>query len=130
VEVIMADARAEQEDIWGPISMRNWRDTPCVAGRVATEDDVKAGRAAFYLELSEGQASHPFDLNLPSCAILRDEDGAAIPVIVIQVETGNNGSVQVLAGYRPLTGGNGLCMFYELELLETPDDRFNEMSAT
>jgi hypothetical protein len=123
---------AERKDGWGPIETANWRETPCLRGRVATEDDVKAGRAVFYLDLSEGQEGRPGDLNLPSCAILRDENGAAMPVIVIQVEESNNGSgsIEVYAGYRPLAGGNGICMFSELQLLKEPDYRFNPSSAT
>lgn len=119
-------ASAEQKDGWEPIEVANWPETPCLWGRVATEDDVKAGRAVFYLDLSEGQESRPVALNLPAAAILRDENDAEMPVIVIQVEESDNGSgsVQVLAGYRPLTGGNGICMFYELQLLEEPDHRF------
>jgi hypothetical protein len=93
---------------------------------VATEDDVKAGRAVFYLDLSVGQESHPGALNLPCCALLHDENSKATPVIVIQVEESDNrsGSVKVFAGYRPLTGGNGICMLHQLELLEYPDHRF------
>jgi len=122
----MADTRAEQEDPWGRILLGNWRETPCLHRRVATEDDVKAGRAVFYLDLSEGQESHPGALNLPHCAVLHDEDGRATPVIVIQVEESDthSGSVEVFAGYRPLTGGNGICMLQQLELLEHPDHRF------
>jgi hypothetical protein len=98
-------ARTEREDGWGPIRLEDWRGTPCVQGRVATEDDVKAGKAVFYLDLSQGQRSHPIALNLPRCAVLT-EDGATIPVIVIQAEESDNGSgsVKVFAGYRPHEG--------------------------
>ena len=119
-------ARTEREDGWGPIRLEDWRGTPCVQGRVATEDDVKAGKAVFYLDLSQGQRSHPIALNLPRCAVLTDEDGATIPVIVIQAEESDNGSgsVKVFAGYRPMKGGNGICMLDDLRLLEEPDHRF------
>ena len=124
----MEATRTEQEDLWGPIAVASWRETPCVRGRAATEDDAKAGRAAFYLALSEGQESQPVDLDLPRCAVLHDDDEGDVPVIVIQAEEGNNGSgaVEALAGYRPLTGGNGVCMLYQLELLSEPDNRFVE----
>jgi hypothetical protein len=61
----MEETGTEREDIWGPIAVANWRETPCVRGRAATEDDANAGRAVFYLDLSEGQKSHPIDLDLP-----------------------------------------------------------------
>jgi hypothetical protein len=113
-----------REDDPGPIAMATWRETPCVRGRTATE--ARAGRAAFYLTLSEGQESRPIDLDLPRWAILHDENEGDLPVIVIQAEEGNNGSgaVEAIAGYRPPTGGIGLCMLYQLELLPEPDDRF------
>jgi hypothetical protein len=122
----MADSGTEREDGWGPVAVKNWRETPCLHSRVAAEDDVKAGRAVFYLGLSEGQKSQPVPLNLPRCAVLHDEDGGTTPVIVIQVEESDNGSgsVKVFAGYRPLTGGNGICMLDQLELLSEPDHRF------
>ncbi len=110
--------------------MANWRDTPCVRGRVATEDDANAGRAVFYLDLSDGQESHPVDLDLPRCAILHEEGERDLPVIVIQAEEGNNGTVQLIAGYRPLTGGGGICMLSQLELLPEPDHRFVELPPT
>jgi hypothetical protein len=59
----MADTGTEPEDVWGPIVLTNWRETLCLKDRFATEDDVKVGRAVFYLDLSEGQESHPVALN-------------------------------------------------------------------
>ena len=69
--------------------MANWHETPCVRGRVATEDDAKAGSAVFHLDLSEGQESHPIDLDLPRCAILHEDGEDDLPVIVVQAEEGN-----------------------------------------
>src|SRR5262245_25848642 len=105
----MEDTGTEREDLWGPIAMANWRDTPCIRGRTATEDDANAGRAVFYLNLSNGQESRPVDLDLPRCAILHEEGEGDLPVIVIQAEEGNNGpgTAELIAGYRPLTGGSG-----------------------
>jgi hypothetical protein len=124
----MEETGTEREAVWGPIAMANWRERPCIRGRAATEDDANAGRAVFYLDVSEGQESHPVDLDLPRCAILHEEDEGDLPVIVIEAEKGNNGSgvVELIAGYRPLTGGNGICMLYQLELLPEPDHRFAE----
>jgi hypothetical protein len=130
LEKTMEETGTERGDVWGPIAMENWRETPCIQGRVATEDDANAGRAVFYLDLSEGQESHPVDLDLPRCAVLHEEGEDDLPVIVIQAEEGNNGSVQLIAGYRPLTGGSGICMLNQLELLPQPDHRFSESPPT
>lgn len=126
----MEETGTEREDIWGPIAITNWRETPCIQGRPATEDDANAGRAVFHLDLSEGQESRPIDLDLPRCAILHEEDEDDLPVIVIQAEEGNNGTPQLIAGYRLLTGGSGICMLYQLELLPEPDHRFAESPPT
>ncbi len=75
----MEETGPERKNLWGPIAMANWRDTPCIRGRVATEDDANAGRAVFYLNLSEGQESRPVDLDLPRCAILHEEVKATCP---------------------------------------------------
>ena len=108
--------------------MASWHATPCIRGRVASEVDVKEGRAVFYLDLSEGQESRPFDSALPCCAILHEENERQVPVIVIQVETSLNNvnQVKIFAGYRLLAGGNGICFVHELELLNLPDPRFTE----
>lgn len=36
-------------DLWGPILVEQWQQTPCLRGRIAVEQDVKDGRAVFYL---------------------------------------------------------------------------------
>jgi len=89
----MEETGTEREDVWGPIAMANWRETPCIQGRAATEDSAIAGRAVFFFDLSEGQESHSVDLDLPRCAILHEEGEGDLPVIVIQAEEGNNGTV-------------------------------------
>jgi hypothetical protein len=128
----MDETGTEREDVWGPITIANWRETPCIQGRAATEDDAAAGRVVFYLDLSEGQESHPVGLDLPRGAILHEEGEDDLPVIVIQTAEGNTGTgaVEIIAGYRPLTGGCGVCMLYQLELLPGPDHRFAESPTT
>jgi hypothetical protein len=111
-------------ELWSPIDMARWQETPCTQGRLAAEIDGQEGKATFYCIPSDGHSLSVIDIPLPSCAILTDEDGET-PVIVIQAEADWNGQEESrLAGYRPLGGGNGICMMYELQLLEGPDDRF------
>jgi len=109
----------EPRDLWGPIQLESWRATPCIQGRAANEDDVREGRAAFYMVGSSPAA----DITLPHCAVLQIENGKRLPVILIQAESDGNG--RVLVGYRPLNGGNGVCMLWEVDLLDGPDETFN-----
>jgi hypothetical protein len=120
-------AETELPNLWGPIAMASWHATPCIRGRVATEVDVKNGKAVFYLDLSTGQNSWPSDCALPCCAILHAENGD-VPVIVIQIQTSINNvsEAKIFAGYRLLAGGNGICLLSELELLNEPDARFTQ----
>ncbi len=66
------------DQLWGPIDVANWRETPVTLGRVATEQDVDQGRAAFYLP---SETSQPHDLPLPAPAIVREE-GVGEPTLV------------------------------------------------
>lgn len=102
-----------------PIDIANWRETPCLTGRPATQDDVGAGRSVF---AAPGADSKPIDLKLPLCAIHTDlETGKKTPVILVQAEDVNGNQT---VGYRYLSGAGGVCLLFELELLDEPDDRF------
>lgn len=82
-------------------------------------DDAAAGHAVF---VAPGAVSQPIDLNLPRCAVHTDQEtGKKTPVIVIQAE--NVGGKETI-GYRSLNGQFGVCLLWELELLDEPDDRF------
>lgn len=98
---------------WGAINEDDWRDVPHVTGRLATEDDVREGRAVFYLDGAEG--AQPGQVPIPSLALLRDEDGnGTTTVVVIQAEIFRD---ECTVGYRPLEGGNGICLLEEITLL-------------
>jgi hypothetical protein len=100
-----------------PLDLKHWRDTPCVRGRAATDEDVAAGRAAFAL------GGEPVDLDIPSPAIVtEDEVGEPTPVLLIQAERLEDGSIAV--GYRLLDGGSGIATLDDVELLSEPDERF------
>ena len=99
------------------IDVKQWRATPAVSGRTATDHDVEAGRAVFAV------GGEPLDLELPSCAIVREEGiGEETPVIVVQAERLDDGTVAV--GYRLLDGGTGIAPFADVEFLSEPDERF------
>ena len=98
------------DSLWGPIDESAWASTLHVAGRAATEDDVSEGRAVFYIP----GGADPAELPVPICAIQHLESGERIRVVVVQAEHGPSG---IILGVRPLSGGNGVCMLDEVELL-------------
>jgi hypothetical protein len=99
--------------------MHEWKKTPHVFGRLSTEDDVRAGKAVFYVADDSATA---LQLPLPACAIHHDiASQEATPVVVIQAEKTLRGE---FAGIRYLPGGNGICTLAELEILTKPDERF------
>lgn len=105
--------------LWEAIDVSDWRQLPVTKSRCATEEDVAEGRAVFHVPVGEEyEPSVPAAIELPRPAILLSETQ---PVFVIQAEKVNG---RTAVGYRPLSGGNGLCMLDELELLDAPDDRF------
>ncbi len=115
------------EDLWGPIDIRELPRIPFLSGRLASVDDVKAGRAVFYLENTAEIGAKPGRQPLPCCAILREEgSGSEIPVVVIQIEEAEG---KCYIGYRPLSGGNGIATPGEFEFLPGPDKRFGHPSA-
>ena len=98
------------EDLWGPIDKEHWRTTPCLHGRQATEQDVKDGRAVYYVN----GATELADLSLPACGYQRLDDGTEQAVVVVQAEVIPDGT---LLGVRPLSGGNGICLDTDVRLL-------------
>ena len=98
-----------------------WRSTPCLKGRVATEDDVKAGIAVFTVRPGNKGDPKPANMELPRCAIQMTEKEGPVPVVIIQAEILAG---QTFLGVRYLNGGDGVCMLDEAELLPEPDERF------
>ena len=111
-------------DPWGKIDVDHWQQTPCLRGRVAVEQDVKDGRAVFYLGTADENGAVHVDIGLPHCAIVH-ADRAEIPAVVIQSERADD---KHYIGYRPIAGGNGLCVLSEVELLSEPDARFHQQT--
>jgi hypothetical protein len=99
-------------ELWGPIAPGEWRSVPCTTGRVATDADMKAGRAVFHIR---GESA-PVPMEIPCCAVQVLEGGAEQPVVVVQAEKCAPG---IVFGVRPLSGGNGVCMEGEVRLLQS-----------
>ena len=98
------------EDLWDPIDREHWKSTPCLRGRQATEQDVKDGRAVYYIN----GVTAPADLTLPACGYQQLEDGTEQAVVIVQAEVIPDGT---LLGVRPLSGGNGICLDSDVRLL-------------
>jgi hypothetical protein len=96
--------------MWEKINIADWKNTPFISGRVASESDVKSGNAVFYIK----GTSTPAEFNLPCCAMQLMDDGTEQPVIIIQAENTEDG---FLLGVRLLSGGNGICMVEEVRLI-------------
>jgi len=104
--------------VWGKIKLEDWRETPCITGRVATEEDIENGIAVFAIP----SGSKPYDVQLPLCAVQIDEETKKrIPCIAIQIEEADNG---VFIGVRYLEGGNGVGTPEDIELYEEPNEDF------
>ena len=104
--------------MWGKIELEKWRETPCITGRSATEEDIKNGIAVFAIP----SGSKPYEIQLPLCAVQIDEETKQrIPCIAIQVEEADNG---VFIGVRYLNGGNGVGTSEDIELYQEPNEDF------
>ena len=72
-----------------------------IAGRLATEADLKRGNAIF-LSLVDGKPNGaPSTISVPQYAFLVQEDGKRLPVVVVQAEETEDGT---LLGMRDAKG--------------------------
>lgn len=106
--------------MWEKIDLDKWRETPCVSGRVATEEDIKNGHAVFAIP----SGSHPYEIQLPLCAVqLNEETQQRTPCIAIQIEETEN---KIIIGVRYLAGGNGIGTSEDIELYAKPNEDFKQ----
>jgi len=102
------------ENLWKPISLKNWKQTPAINERNANEEDVKNGIAVYYIE-GNFDEHKPYKIQLPKLAYLTDfETKEKELVVIIQIEETPKG---IVVGYRNLTGGNGAGLMNEFEIL-------------
>jgi len=113
-------------ELWDAIDINRWREVPCLIGAVATEDDVRAGRATFYLQTPDEIGAKFADIGLPHCAVWTNEHQQQIPVIVIQSECAGD---KHYIGFRWLDGGNGVRLRFEFQLLDAPNELFQRRDA-
>jgi hypothetical protein len=71
---------AQARDSWQPLPTSGF-----IVGRVATERDIDAGKAAFAIRNGTDSISAPLRIRIPQYAVFND-NGTLVPVIVIQAE--------------------------------------------
>lgn len=108
------------------IELDHWKDVPCLTDRVATEEDVRAGRAIFYIRPLNNISVRFEDIGLPHCAIFKDENEHQYPVVVVQSELA--GDIHYV-GFRFLERGNGIGFRTEVELLDKPNELFQSPNS-
>lgn len=103
--------------MWDAIDIEDWKRVPYISGRVATEQDVKDGRAVFYIP----SGSEPYEIELPLFALqIEENSNKKVPCIAIQIEITPKGTA---VGVRYINGGNGVGMASEFEFYsEIPDE--------
>ncbi|GAA4747035.1 hypothetical protein [Flavisolibacter ginsenosidimutans] len=102
-----------EDALWEAIDFSTWKQIPHIKSKIATEQDVIEGRAVFYI--NDGQDHQVLDVQIPVLAYQIDgESDSKVLVIVIQAEKVDDTE---LAGVRYLEGGNGVCTWSELELV-------------
>ena len=93
----------------------NWRQTPVVRGRLATEADLVSRTAVFH---QDGGGSVFAGRRLPALATYRDGNSKVVPVLVVQAEGGPNDVV--VCGARYADGRELMCMLGDLDFDEDP----------
>jgi len=105
--------------MWEAIEIEEWKDVPFISDRVATEEDVKEGKAVFYIP----SGSEPYETELPLFALQTEEDtNEKVPCVVIQIEITSEGT---MVGVRYIEGGNGVGTANEFEFYSEIPSEFN-----
>lgn len=108
-------ASKNSKDLLEVIGINNWLDTLVIRDRVATEEDVESGIAAFVLKKTKAE---PYRIDLPALAEIRSETpnqkSEMKKIVIIQAEKIADGDVMV--GYRFLNGKYGVATFNEVTL--------------
>lgn len=101
------------------INAQNWFKLPVIQNRLATQEDVDAGEAVFFLNPELGVAS-VINLNLPQCAYYHDENDNRIPVILVQAEKFED---EHIVGMVKLDGSKLVGMASQVEIMK-PEEFF------
>ena len=102
----------------------NWPDLKKIGhikGRLATEEDIKAGNAVFILQSDAA----PLDIKIPQYALhINKKTGQETPGVIIQAEEADQG--QKVVGFLPVNSNKYLAaLLHEFKLLGTRKPRKN-----
>ena len=101
-------------NFWEPIDLKNWKQVSYIKGKIATEEDLKKGRAVFHL--GEHDKPHsPLGIKLPALGYVNKKGENKKGVVIIQAE--KVGDKKIL-GVRYIKGGKGIYHFSEIKTVE------------
>jgi len=122
----MTEFNEADEADGGGFDFDDWDRLVPFTGRVATLDDVQAGRAVF--ALGDTERPYPLDMDLPQPAIWWDEDGEK-PVIIVQAEAHTNDEdeeMEVLGLILP-DGDGALALMEDVDLVDATDVTWRDL---
>lgn len=113
-------------DDGGGFDSDDWNRLTPFVGRVATLDDVQAGRAVF--ALADTDDPRLIDLDLPHPAIWWDEDGEQA-VVVVQAESHLNaeGETMEVLGLILPDGGGAVALMEDVDLVDDSDPVWRDL---
>lgn len=122
----MSELIDTDEQDGGGFDFDDWDRLKPFTGRVATLDDVQAGRAVF--ALGDTSRPYPLDMELPQPAIWWDEEGEK-PVIIVQAEAHTNDEdeeMEVLGLILP-DGDGAVALMEDVDLVDASDVTWRQL---
>ncbi len=98
-------------------TVENWQQHAAVSGRVAVEEDVRANRATFYVP--DSSHADVFEMDCPYPAMLTDEDGNRIALLILHTQYALDRKV-VVAGAIDPKGKHYVTTLADLEVTGMP----------
>jgi hypothetical protein len=124
----MSQAGDEPDADGGGFDVDDWSRLQAFAGRVATLDDVQAGRAVF--ALGDTVDPRPLDLELPQPVIWWDDDGEQAAVAVqAEAHGGPDGELMEVLGVILPDGGAAVALLEDVDLVDDSDPTWRDLVA-
>jgi hypothetical protein len=105
---------------WDKRGIYDWPELPArgfVVGRAATVEDIDLGEAIFCQQSGQENLAKPWPVQIPQYALLRDENGALIPAVLVQAEAHiTDPEGEPIYGLRLMDGSEVVATGGEVEL--------------